>query len=1712
MSVPKHVLPPMHMFPTNTTVRQTLTSSVKASPTPDPRVLRVAQQTFTSTQTQHKESNTTTTNTSPSRFSSLCRYVANSRLVLKLASKVLIQFNASTIKAHRESLGKELADSKPVIDAMTALSPLIANLLASKDEIIKSFHSAAKGDFEENIETILLTAVSNIVKATKVAKGDNNPVTMTDLIGHMIQIVQKHSEQIEKDLSEAERLRDPAAKAKKLKLAFTPLTNEILAIAFPKGKSDLGLRSAISGLVWDSIADPMNFAQIYGLLMGAPGEAKEKALGRTPSGGALLMGSNFVTQQVVKKIPQLGIENAQMIGGMAANIIGVDISAWVSSTITDIARSRNRNIVAVWEFVENRINESISRAFYNVGTGNGTEELGPDPFTKVLNKFRPIITDFYLRNGTKLKEQYQAVARGSEAEKAKWAAEVFGPLAHSILSLTHIDEELPSLVKAFGIDKTIHNQLPNWLFKIYGSVADSIPGLTEWIDPKVANDTANAKIAALPGGQVAVALSKGIANVAANALPQQCTNEMAASVADMIVDKIAATLPIFQVEDKALREWTGSIKAWMRTWTINAIQTAGSNHSSNVARETMTELKRIWAALDEVPDSQRNQLEIAIASKTEAWLLKKNQGDQTPIEILADEIQAEVIKHCPAFATEPPAIQNGFKAWFSNKVGTIATQHPEVAPLWKFIGEHIEGILGALSSHIILENQALEAIFLMNQMPYGGENADAETPRTVIQKFSVLAREFATQHGDQVNAAITAIAQLPPDQVVAKKQQTAALIALFRPLSEELCNLVGLDKVKKLSLFGLNAQLKNEIVPQLLLNLYQQMLQPKKGYSATYDRLCNMLFNKERYMRAKNLDPNNPLDVQRATPQGMSEDNRQLFWREAGVESIAQEVTRFTTVTAGIIKKSTQNFLRTYDAAKMVSDVLGVNLNQAGMQLLNDEVHRLVEGDESGSKEILDYTQHMLEVTMPKVLINIVESTEAAKRQAQAQAAAAAAAQPQGAVLPVQPAPGANGPAAPPVPLPAAPPAAEKHHLASVPSDFMARVTTLLGNRLQGIDQRVKDIKAQEPNLEKRQKKLRELFLPLTKDLLSMAGADVALSTHPLHDIPGPISLKKNIWDKMIPGIIADMLVSYHGDMYQEIEPLQKEQQEIYKSKHVQVMSHVLAEFTKAFVPHLLANKNDKMAEAFKEITDYLRANHVDISDMLLSNIKGVGENKEFAALWAFLSSYMEPIMLRLVGGISKTFNKIERNADGSHNPEFMLDCTKLALEALERHVLTVNEITRQHKKSHPHQISKDDMRAGFLGKTRLHQALMSAKHRQEWFALLTERVLKLASMNSQNMPFPAPIREMMFSMVKEKLGPQIIQNLYESMGDRHTQNGMKLTIIDNMQKMFEALMLPAVPQAAPQNRPPLSAAEQRTEKEWRETCGRVGQEFVKWLPNTLLNAVVNNVDAVRSLSGEMIANSTEAQIKQWSFIRIMKQTLESSIPSIHPGMWEYDHQFQINDKFKAAKLERENGRDKLTPIDQLKFNFSPTPADEAAQKERIEQRAKEFTVNSEKLGNTGFDVTVDKTLSALWSKIESAINSVLEFFFRGYAGPVQWFVKEVLTFIGKVLGVAFYPIYRILHLIQEWHISKQVDHLDKNISHSINENFVLQIIDLFIDNALARKQQMEVQEAAARAAAAPQVAAAQPHHGAHAPIPPEVEGAVHPIIVGALPVPGVAL
>lgn len=1020
------------------------------------------------------------------------------------------------------------------------------------------------------------------------------------------------------------------------------------------------------------------------------------------------------------------------------------------------------------------------------------------------------------------------------------------------------------------------------------------------------------------------------------------------------------------------------------------------------------------------------------------------------------------------------------KTWIAHTLmRSDSTSHGK--ELWLFAKRHLEGTLLKL----------LVTLFEGDQI--GAVKSERERKEAAGSVLTLTKRFLTeTQEGKAIHAEYGRIALLEESS----DERTRWISAHFEPLARRLLEFTGMSEDRQFSVFGLN----NLICSQFacwLFNMYGQLSQPQREYPETHVRLCRKLFDESLFKAnpaQRHAFANLVVDQHRLPEQGQ--------WEASGTLDRVHQIENFIAgIATPYVTRAIQTYLNKPSVLQWITSLLHTKISDDNQEWLKDKIQKATDPNHPEMEGAWKYVQDTLQVTFPKILLNIIAWIETHHPQL------------------------ANNNGIPP----------QQHQLHRLPEKFVLHLLTLRDKHLQNnqaelqiIDLKLKEIKrelqkaAKEGREEEFKKleevlgaindKLRQILIPCTKELLAIVGNNTEDLAHPFHALPIPQVLsKQRIWNEMIPDLLANTFAYWYSDMQQDVDGLRKELfEKVYNqkppsptevppdhSRYSQELANVVAQYIRSQIPAWFATDNflgrlgvesirssisAVPAGPAKEFHDYLRE-HSDLSTWFTDNLKHLGSSQEVGMQRTLenIEEYLKPFLETMFGGLAKNVARVHHDYDSN----FLLKLSTKIMEVTDEHVRKVNLVTEIYKKSEPCRVDNRLMfeKYGEIGNVprdshhlpdenhkaivpdpslqkykKLHEAfrcrdLPPAEAKMEkFFKPLTKKMFKLMGLKAETLPIPIALQASTFDWLQNTFGPIILRNMYEQLLSRSSLKEMQISFNTNL---MEGLSF--------EGKGGLTEAQQKEFELMIQKCGSVLRPLLDWMPQSLANALITNFEGVKKMAEQGLGSATVGYILDRSMLDdIVAKLFRTGVRCMHEGEWggEAKDRFTPGQIVNGVFLPSSSGRcnfPKLTTRAQ-KEAAAKVAEQIAAKRERI------ATEGSIKLGNKGVDLTIANTRHRLWeNKIVPGINFLARKIFGRYSGTVSEVLQAILTYIIKFFEWVFYPLYRlVVRPIQTLHVSRQVQTLERNLSIEINENLIMQMIDLVVDEELRALDKLE--------------------------------------------------
>lgn len=1558
------------------------------------------------------------------------------------------------------------------------IAQLITTLdLPAKSTILEMINDP-KSEVVICIEAAILKALANLINATPAQQ--NKPKSLADLATFIFDMVNRKGSDPKIDLRfrEAESKNDTVQMKKLMQEIFS----EVLIVAFPKKHEEFGINfkacagngETIAIKIWDAVETqlPALLIPLYKLIveMRNESETQQKSFhenqnkggkgfsGIAHLGAFLISGAVFgacqttpkgepgsITSTVVNKFTSLlskffssskdeketkskktspetnGAKeehDPQKLSKMGGELASKLLSAASNASNAKTPHPLHKKVA---ELFHNRLHAVLSQALAHLVHPSKQENL----ISALFDALKPIALKIYFERGKDLKDDYHAIAKKNpcSTERLSWIQSTFAPYATAIIKELKLDQELARrdpkvyseqidpktnknvlvLEEAYEIKKLIDEQAPSWLFELYGVILKSEPAISAWLHPEEADQKACFILNNSTQGPIYQFLTRFITDKVMEVIPEKLNDGMADTLSEKIIIKICQLVP--EMQGKEFDEARKELKEWF-----------------------CAEIKRVGS--DASYESLRKFIQQNITGML--WNIFKEKGkERSPSQFVSDCLSAS-LKSADSLFKDPKR---------------------------KIIVEQFAKLSKLDAAHKITAPKPAAPQFVN-----GAVRADTQTIGLVPQQ---------TQLDRKVSAATTVTAPKPkpvldPKYVAERQLIVDVLIKEFQPIARTAMQFIGIHNEARLSIAELNAPsgeitlnangekevtAGGEIEVQFagfLVEASKELLGPYLEESQIENQLYDIFYD------PKTMASNDPNDQNpRANFQGEA---LQRFWKSKGVtemvdftKSLSKQVSK--TICDIAQKKltdvaTTEKLLKDHEKKLKLKNPMTENERT----LLAAQLRNMV-----SNPHIREYAESTLgNSILPKAAISLIQHVTKEQEKDVKQKES-------------------------------------EHHHFSVIEKLLTKIFKIFERPLKSFGE--PDEKSKEANSTDCTESVKELF--------KLFGDDLDSPSHPLSCIPGIDSeMKKTIWE-MGPQFLAEYLNSTLKDMNlrSAAKKALEEAAEVYRVSYTDEETKAkgarpLAEFSlvlKAFVrdtlPILIADKPllsefirtvlfsylPESSEGLKEkIVEFLADNIINFAK---SNSDGLKNLQEFAG------NIIEPFIIIALNGILQTLHQIEHQktpAGSNHDTSFTVERIIILMKKLSIHIEMINQVTDKLKCSNPYEIPTDVMRkeCGDQLHPSLRPIVISAAEREahskltpqkqaeeiqrradeqemkEFFNPLFENLVIAMDLKASDLPLPSDLREIAYKLLCTTVGPKILKVLYMSGTTTHSQDSIKLAIIEQMKIAIDTLN--QSDNAKEENALKISVEQK---KRLIAECGDLYDKGLGWvLKDNVAYLLLSNIKAFQRITKDTMATKLLTKIEAYPLTKMFLQIIMSATASLHPGSHELNGEFSGISYIRSYDPKIPLGVDKVA-----KTNIRAKDVSFASGTEQMEElKAKwEKDRRTEKAGRVISECTeqanrgVNKVISA---KLENWRASMANCGHKGIKCVVrkESIANKISAFFGWLAGIIsrFFQllayitgISRLYHYIQNRVNTSNVTVSDNNIKMEVNESLVRTLI-----------------------------------------------------------------
>lgn len=343
----------------------------------------------------------------------------------------------------------------------------------------------------------------------------------------------------------------------------------------------------------------------------------------------------------------------------------------------------------------------------------------------------------------------------------------------------------------------------------------------------------------------------------------------------------------------------------------------------------------------------------------------------------------------------------------------------------------------------------------------------------------------------------------------------------------------------------------------------------------------------------------------------------------------------------------------------------------------------------------------------------------------------------------------------------------------------------------------------------------------------------------------------------------------------------------------------------------------------------------------------------------------------------------------------------------------------------------------------------------------LTMKLLKLFKLDSPHMmPGPVESRELVYKTLCEQ-APGLVRMMYEKLGSSDSLNGMIISTSENAEEQFlqpyrklEAEVLETTTKPQVGEKSPEELAEDILVTRWNNIL----QQVKGAIPSILGKAIE------LSDTKKIMAKTTIKTINAFDLVKkIANKTIMATVRGMHPGEF-------VDGDFVPKDVNGPKG--KKIDKDDIAFPMATTDkerkAEDALNKTNSDDQAKRAYKTARSAISAAIDKVVQDRKNAVWESVTECRNrTVTAVCGKGrIQRSVIWVSDKIFQLLGLVLNLALLVIGLIPHLLTQYYIGRQLNHVKENMKKPIHEDLVVKVLNRILDGAFAKLEEIEKEEA----------------------------------------------
>lgn len=781
------------------------------------------------------------------------------------------------------------------------------------------------------------------------------------------------------------------------------------------------------------------------------------------------------------------------------------------------------------------------------------------------------------------------------------------------------------------------------------------------------------------------------------------------------------------------------------------------------------------------------------------------------------------------------------------------------------------------------------------------------------------------------------------DKIRLKKEREKEKVSLFAPLANDLLEAASLRDDPIIAFFN------KTILPELFYHFSSDMIAYEIETQSTKNTLQRKLFDRNQLLMGSSRQLQN---YYAEVVRGIDQENttcEAIFWGQAGVTGVVENVEKVSTRSALDIRKIVENYVKnnTDKLAGYINNYLPRDL-----RVSDPDCDEITEGlkEITGSEErdvltpMLNYCERLLGVMLFKLLTALAENTHVKKV--------------------VSP---------------------ENNRNNLIIATLINNLFALLSSDFKEIPDQLQQLNSQLLTEDERDEKVREIFKPVSLSLALLAGKDWKKI------IPAPEMLKDILeeftLEIALPSLIHDLYTQLHSWIDQD-HIVEEELFETFESTNPKAVVDSTGAYVESLIPYSLKTNPDIVTNLLMTQSEvYL--SHLEPSQksqlhrIVLGNVVECGREESNNAVWKASSAYVKSITLRIASRISSQIKLNERVRSVNGESTFLLDSTVKTLHIVKEHFVAISKIPEKNRLTPAHRVLHQKMLKGFSDAEMLHPALRGdltvseverEKNRLKYFYKpLSKKIIELAGIeSSQDFPVPVIIRDHVWSSFQNKIMPQVLMILFQDFLEPRNINNLILGIIEYLNSEIESIDEDHY------------IENDHHQRELNEASGEIIKSMVSLIPQIFSKTVIP-ADKLKKMTAEELGGLLRRKLQNTTMLKLTDTLLaKTKMGDLKDGA--------LKDPLSQAKDDSNVERE-------LKKKMTMYISNQVKAKVRVSLE------NQWKVLQASFDRFVRIILGDLGGAIKKVLDKVFRFIIFTLLGPILnivffnilWFFIDIL-------------------------------------------------------------------------------------------------------------------